>query len=127
MTRFDFIQKTVSYIEQEMLPLLMPDNPFGRFAVGGLMGTLGSSVDNLLIRNTDLLKMLGVMEPSGEISPLGLRSFLEGAFKATPTLEINLYKDLISPKFENELLRSWFDTTIRLTKEDADRYLSFLP
>ena len=127
MTRFEFIQKTVSYIEQEMLPLLLPENPLGRFAVGGVMGMLGNSVDNLLRENSDMLKMLGVMDQSGEISPLALRSFFEGAFKSTPALEINLYRDLISPKFENALLRQWFDTSIKLTKEDADRYLSFLP
>ena len=67
------------------------------------------------------------MDADGNISQTGLRSFLDGAFKAAPTLEINLYKDLISPKFENELLRTWFDTSLKLTKEDADRYLSFLP
>lgn len=126
MTRFDFIQKTVSYIEQEMLPLLLPENPLGRFAVGGVMGMLGNSVDNLLVQNSDLLKMIGAMDASGEISVSGLQSFFEGAFKTTPTLEINLYRDLISPKFENALLRQWFDTSIKFTKEDADRYLALI-
>lgn len=127
MKQMEFIQVAVGYIEQEVLPLLLPESPLGRFVVGGLMGTMGGNINNLIMQNADLLKTLGIMDSNENISVDGLKNFLDGAFKASPALEMNFYKDIIAPKFDNPLLKSWFDTTLKLTKEDADRFLSMLP
>lgn len=126
MTVKDFLVVMASFLESNLGPGL--ESHLGSFApwvMGGVMAGVSRDVAQKINENADILKMMGIMDQTGNISVEGVEEFLSGAFAKSPELRIDP-KQLLGLKFDNPLIKGLLDGEIVFRKEEAQELISML-
>jgi hypothetical protein len=126
MTVNDFLVVMASFLEGNLGPGL--EKHLGGFApwvMGGVMAGVSRGVAQKINENSDILKMMGVMDKDGNISVEGIEEFLSGAFAKSPELRIDP-KQILGLKFDNPLANSLLDGEIVFRKEEAQELITML-
>lgn len=126
MTVNDFLVVMASFLEGNLGPGL--EKHLGGFApwvMGGVMAGVSRGVAQKINENSDILKMMGIMDQNGNISVDGVEEFLSGAFEKSPELRIDP-KQLLGLKFDNPLINNLLDGEIVFRKEEAQELISML-
>ena len=124
MKRFDFYVHVVQYIEQEILPKVKEG---ARYWLGGMLFALPNVLEALVQRYADFLRVIGVLDPNGNVDVVAVKSFLQGAFKSQPVYPVRL-RDMIEKAFPGcaQIILDYFDVTVNFTVDDAGKFIEML-
>lgn len=122
----DFLVILTSFLESNLGPGL--EKHLGGMAswlMGGVMAGLSRGVTAKITENSELLKMLGIMDKDGDIDIDGVEEFLKGAFEKSPELRIDP-RELLNLKFQNPLLDNLLDGEIVFRPDEGKEFIELL-